>query len=172
MLKIKHICSWQRWWTITSDASEDGCLNLDVGLDHCECLEKLSAPCWSPQQTSKGLRKLSISADLSNTRIMLRMRKLCYGFCYSLHTLLALILHLSLMFAFVALPADFVLGEMLQFLREEQGRDTAGSQILWSFNELFCDQVGKLFACKGGWRSLQSYHPGRWARSHTAAIAL
>lgn len=98
------------------------------GLDHYECLEKLSVTSRSPQQTRKGLSKLSISADLSNTRIMLSMKKLCYGFNCSLHTMLG------------AHPAPFtdvclssincrllVLGEMLQFFRGEQGRDTAGS---------------------------------------------
>lgn len=91
---------------MTPDASKERCFNLDVGWDHCECLEKLSVTCRSPQQTSKGLSKLSVSADFFNTRIMFSMRKLCYGFYYSLHTLLVPLLHLSLMFASVASTAD------------------------------------------------------------------
>lgn len=114
MLRLSPPHSWQCWWTMSPDASKERCFNLDVGWDHCECLAKLSVTCRSPQQTSKGLSKVSISADLFNTRIMLSMRKLYassmrklyYGFYYSLRTLLVPLLHLSLMFASVALTAD------------------------------------------------------------------
>lgn len=119
----------------------------------------------APQLTSKGLSKVSIRAGLSNTRVMLSMRKPCCGFLCSLYTLLALILHLAPVFASVVLAASSLSWERCCSSSQENKVET-------QLASRPCRASVDCFAFEGGWRSLQSCHPGRWARSHTAAMAL